>query len=65
MNKRDFLKLTALASGISFVAPTAMALDFGKMLSAGTDLAKKPLAFDEKPYYSCVGLANRAALSAL
>ena len=40
MNKREFLKLAALASGMSSVAPTAMALDFGKMMSAGTDLVK-------------------------
>ena len=31
MNKRDFLKLASLASGMSSVAPTAMALDFGKI----------------------------------
>ena len=40
MNKREFLKLAALVSGMSSVAPTAMALDFGKMMSAGTDLVK-------------------------
>lgn len=40
MIKRDFLKLFALASGMSSVAPTAMALDFGKMMSAGSDLVK-------------------------
>lgn len=48
MNKRDFMKLVALASGLSSVAPTAMALDFGKMLSAGTDLAKSANISDEE-----------------
>lgn len=48
MNKRDFLKLAALASGMSSVAPTAMALDFGKMLSAGTDLAKSTTISDQE-----------------
>lgn len=46
MNKRNFMKLVALASGMSSIAPTAMALDFGKMLGAGTDLAKSATLSD-------------------
>lgn len=48
MKKRDFLKLVALAGGMSSVAPTAMALDFGKMMSAGTDLVKSASISDEE-----------------
>ncbi|MBU0782839.1 MAG: M48 family metallopeptidase [Gammaproteobacteria bacterium] len=48
MKKRDFLKLAAIASGMSSVAPTAMALDFGKMLGAGADLAKSANISDEE-----------------
>lgn len=46
MKKREFLKLLTIASGFSSVAPTAMAFDFGKMLNAGTDLAKSATISD-------------------
>lgn len=48
MHKRDFIKLAALATGMSSVAPTALALDFGKMLNAGAGLAKSVNISDEE-----------------
>ncbi|WP_341237008.1 M48 family metallopeptidase [uncultured Limnobacter sp.] len=48
MNKRDFIKLTALAAGMSSLAPTALALDFGKMLNAGAGLAKSASISDDE-----------------
>jgi putative metalloprotease len=53
MNRRNFILFSALASGVSAVAPVAWALDFGKMMEAGKTLAEAESVSDEnlKSYF--------------
>jgi putative metalloprotease len=47
MDRRKFLSLSALVSGVSMVNP-ALAIDFGKMLEAGKDLVDSTSISDEE-----------------
>lgn len=47
MERRKLMMLAALASGVSSVAPVWAAVDFGKVLQAGSDLGKSESLKDE------------------
>lgn len=53
MERRKLVTLAALASGVSAVAPVWAAVDFGKVLQAGSDLSKSESLKDEdlKKYF--------------